>query len=634
MAANSGGAALGSFEASDADLKRNIGLWGLISIAVSIQVGSSWLLATLAAASMAGPASIVSWIAASVFFGVIAVNWMELGTMLPRSGAAVRYPRLTHGPFLSWFNGWGYLIAMIALPVIEVQAVLTYVGGHWSGLGLVAEKAGVTMLTWPVGILTGVVLLFGFFLLNVFGVKLLSESNKYITIWKIVVPLVTAVLMLLTFKSSNFTMAGGFAPQGYGAILGAISTGGIVFAYTGVRQILDFGGEARNPRRDIPIALVVGGLLIPTVMYVSLQVGLLGALDWSDAGLAPGDWNGLLTSSWAASPLLNAVAAAGFAWFTTLLITDAALSPAATGWVFTGGAARIAYSVSVNGELPTWLRRMNRFGVPWIALVGTSSVGLLFLLPVPSWYQFVGMVSTALVLGYLMAGPVTMVLRRVAPELPRPVRIKWVRTWSIAGYVASMLLIYFAGWITLVNVMTLVFLALPIYGGYTSVQNGWTPSTTGRVLAVAFTTGWLSVAVGGGWLLTPDMKQTPGGWSFPVYFGAMVTCIAAYLAVLWAISTATGRRHLASGLWIVPSLLAVMLLAYLGPYGPHAEPRLGHGIDVALIALVAIGSYLWAVRSGTRTDELQQIIDATTSLQDRVRQGAPHTATIQGTPAL
>ena len=66
-----------------------------------------------------------AWIVGAVFFGIIGVSWMELGTMLPRSGGGVRYPLLTHGPFLSWINSWSYLIAVIALPVIEAQAAIT-----------------------------------------------------------------------------------------------------------------------------------------------------------------------------------------------------------------------------------------------------------------------------------------------------------------------------------------------------------------------------------------------------------------------------------------------------------------------------------------------------------------------------
>src|SRR5919107_5469931 len=476
----------GAYEASDAHLKQQISLFGLIALAVSVQVGSGWLLATLAAPSIAGPASILTWVLGAVFFGIIGVTWMELGAMLPRSGAGVRYPRLTHGAFLSWFNGWGYLIAALSLPVIEAQAVLTYVGGHWESLGFLKAVDGTTVLSWT-GTIVGFVLLFVFFLLNSFGAKLLSESNKYVTIWKLVIPTLTALLMFSAFSSQNFTIGDGFAPLGGGAVLGALATGGIVFAYSGLRQILDFGGEVVNPQRNIPIAIVVGGIIIPLVMYLVLQIGFIGAIDWAAAGLQPGDWAGLKGSTWASAPLLNAVTAAGFTWFAIVLLSDAALSPAATGWVWLGIGTRTVFGMSVNGELPKPFQRINRHGTPIIALAACTVLGLLFFFPAPSWYLFVGMVSIALTLSYVMGGPVLAVLRRTAPDFPRPVKLKAVGFWAVSGYVASLLLIYFAGWVPLINLFTIVFFALPLYGAYTSVREGWSRSGPSWGLSAAFT---------------------------------------------------------------------------------------------------------------------------------------------------
>src|SRR3712207_6954327 len=69
-------------------------------------------------------------------------------------------------------------MAALALPVIEVQAVLTYIGGNWPELGFLEERAGITVLSWPRGILVGFVLLFVFFLLNSFGAKLLRDRKS------------------------------------------------------------------------------------------------------------------------------------------------------------------------------------------------------------------------------------------------------------------------------------------------------------------------------------------------------------------------------------------------------------------------------------------------------------------------
>jgi amino acid transporter len=596
---------VGDFEETDFQLKQGITLIGLIGLAVSIQVGSGWLLATLAAVSRSGPAAIIAWVIGAVFFAIIGVAWMELGTMLPRSGGGVRYPRLSHGAFLSWLNGWGYLICLIAVPVIEVQATLTYIGGHWPNLGFLKQEAGTTLLAWPNGILTGFALLLVFLALNLFGVLLLSESNKWVTVWKLVVPTVTFILMFTAFKAENFHVHGGFAPMGWGAVFGAVAGGGIVFAYAGVRQIVDFGGEVINPRRNIPIAMVVGGVIIPLLLYLALQIGFIGALDWSAAGVTPGDWAGLMESSWASSPLLEAVTVAGFAWFATVLLSDAALSPAATGWVYVGLGGRTAYSLSVNGELPGIFQRINRWGVPWVALVACTIAGFFLFLPVPSWYVFVGMVATALVLNYLMAGPAMAVFRKVAPQLPRPVRIPFGGFWGAAGYVCSLLLIYFAGWSAMINVMTVTLLGLPIYASLASVRHGWSQKTPSGVLSLVFTVVWLFIAIQGGWMFSAG-KQNPGGWPIGLYFAAFVGAVAAFVVALWAISNEEGRVHIRAGVWVLPTVTLTTFLAYFGEAGP--QPVLPGGVDVLVVLVIGVVSYFWAVRSGYLTEELEDIL--------------------------
>lgn len=596
------------YEASDRHLKRTIGLTSLIGLAVSIQIGSGWLLATLAAVSKAGPAAVVAWLVGAVFFGVIGVAWMELGTMLPRSGGGVRYPRMTHGAFLSWLNGWGYLIGVVALPVIETQAVLTYVGGHWPSLGFLRQEPdGPVMLAWPNGILVGWLVLLIFFALNIFGAKLLTESNKIVTIWKIVIPTVTCLLMFAAFKPENFTEQGGFAPMGWGAMLGAVSTGGIVFAYAGIRQIVDFGGEVINPKRNIPLAMLIGGLLIPLAIYTALQIGFIGAIDWAAAGVAPGDWAGMISSHWAAEPLLAAVTAAGYSWFALVLLSDAVLSPSATGWVWVGLGGRTLYSMSVNSEMPKSLQKMNKWGVPWVALIVSTAIGFLLFLPVPSWYTFVGMVSTALVLNYLMAGPAMAIFRKVAPELHRPINIPGGKFWGAAGYICSLLLVFYAGWNTLINVMTVVILGLPIYLSYTSVRAGWSKNGVSGVLSLVFAVVWVVVGAKSGWLFASNYKveHWPIGLHLPVFVGLIVV----YLGAMWAVSNDEGRKHIRAGLWILPALIGTTFIAYFGANGP--EPLVADGVDALLVVVLAIATYYWAVHSGYRTWELDQVVKNT-----------------------
>jgi amino acid transporter len=341
-----------------------------------------------------------------------------------------------------------------------------------------------------------------------------------------------------------------------------------------------------------------------------LQIGFIGAVDWHSAGVHPGDWAGLKGSHWQSAPLLNAVTAAGFGWFATVLLTDAALSPSATGWVFLGIGTRTVYSMSVNKELPKGFQRINRFGTPILALAACTAIGFLFFFPAPSWYLFVGMVSIALTLSYVMGGPVVAVLRRTAPDFPRPIRLKAVNFWAVVGYIASLLLIYFAGWFSLINLFTVVFVALPVYGAYTSVREGWSRPVPSRLLSAAFAIGWVVVAAGGGWMAQVSQKQAPGGWAFAVYFPAIVLLVVAFLAGLYAISDEVGRRHIRGGAWIVATILALLLVAYLGQYGPMHSPALNSPIDLIAVVVIGAASFVWAVRAGGPTEELAEILAA------------------------
>lgn len=591
----------------DGQLKRSLGLWQLTLLGVSTQIGSGWLFAVLSAASTAGPAAIISWIVGAALFVIVSLSWIELGTLFPRSGGIVRYPSLSHGAFAGWVTGWGYWIGTVCLPAVEAQAVLTYLGGRFPHLGLVRVTGGVTVLAWPDGILCAFALLLVFFALNVFGVKLLAKVNTWVTLWKVAIPATTFVLLFFAFKSTNLTAGGGYFAQGSSGMVHALATGGIAFAYLGSRQVLDYGGEARNPRRDIPLA-VIGSVLIPMVIYLGLQIGFLGALDWHDAGISTGDWSALTASHWASSPLFSALGAAGFGAFATVLLVDAAVSPAANGWVTLGSAARTSFAFATEGYAPRTLDRVNRHGVPWISLVVSLVISAVFLLPFPSWYQLVSIISAGLVLSYLMGSAIVPVLRRTAPEIPRSWRLPLSGFWSPAGFAAGLFIVYACGFAPLVQLLTVALAGLAVYGAYTAPLNGWISPGAGRALSAVFLTAWLWISSNGGWFLNVSGTAERGSWSFPVYAAAMVAAIGLYLLGLRAAGTAEGRRQLDGGLWLVGTLLAILVLSYYGEFGPLEHPAVAGPYDLLVLLTVSLACYAWAVRSGFRTQQLDRAI--------------------------
>ncbi|MDO5745308.1 MAG: APC family permease [Micrococcaceae bacterium] len=605
-----------TFEATDKGLKRSLSFTQLLLLGVSAQIGSGWLFGVLAAAGVAGPAAILSWIIASVLVFLIALTYLELGAMLPRSGAIVRYTFLSHGAFSGWIIGWAYWLSVVSIPPIEAEATLTYIGGRFPETNLLTTVDGVQLLSWPTGILSGFVLMFVFFALNFFGARFLAESNRWVTLWKITLPTLTFIFLFFILNGSNFTSYGGFAPMGVPPIFHAIATTGIIFSLLGFRQALDFGGEVKNPQRNVPLA-TIGSIAIPAVIYTLLQVAFIGAINWQDMGLKGGQWDQLVTGGWADGPLFHALDSANLAALAalgTFLLIDAAISPMATGWVYLGTGSRTGYGLGVYRNIPKKFTASNRFGIPWLALTVSAVVGCVFFVPAPSWYQLVGFISSAAVLTYIMGGVGLPVLRKTAGSLKRPFRLRAYRFWSPVSFLAAVLILYWSGFSTLANVFTATFIGLPFFTAYYAWKSKWISAIPAAIISVVFFVAWIWVATAAGWVLSGSKVQRAGGWPFPVYYVVFCALVIAFCAALWFFSSKTGRRHVNATWWLIWLLLASLLVGYLGVYGPLENPVFHFPWGMGVELIVGIITYIWAVRSGFDTEEIQEIVAGEASL--------------------
>ncbi len=113
-------------EKSDRKLKMSLNTWDLLFLSLGGIIGSGWLFAAYAASSIAGPAAILSWIIGGIIVLIIALNYAELGAMIPRSGAIVRYGQYSHGNLAGYFMAWAYFLSAVSVPAIEAEAVVEY----------------------------------------------------------------------------------------------------------------------------------------------------------------------------------------------------------------------------------------------------------------------------------------------------------------------------------------------------------------------------------------------------------------------------------------------------------------------------------------------------------------------------
>src|SRR3954454_6620935 len=428
----------------DFALKRHIGLVGLTWASVGSVIGSGWLFGPQEALMVAGPAVLISWVVGGIAIIILALVHAELGGMFPVSGGTARFPHYAFGGVAGASFGWFSWLQAATVAPIEVLAMLTYMGDYDFAEGWINPDTSVLSTT---GIIVSIVLMAVFTAVNYLGVRQLATANSAVTWWKIAIPLLTILVLAITnFDTGNLHAANGFAPEGMKGVFTALSTGGIIFSYLGFEQADQLAGEAANPKRDIPLA-IIGSVVIGTIVYVLLQVAFLFALPASAIG---DTWDatgkGLYTTF--TGPFATLATLLSLGWLATVIKIDAVVSPGGTGLIYTTGSSRLAYGLSRNGYVPSVFEWTNERGVPWVGLIAAFVTGCVCFLPFPSWQSLVGLIVSASVLMYGGAPLSLSVFRKRLPEQERPFRLPMAGILSPVAFAISGLIILWTTWDT------------------------------------------------------------------------------------------------------------------------------------------------------------------------------------------
>jgi amino acid transporter len=374
-----------------------------------------------------------------------------------------------------------------------------------------------------------------FTLANLFGVRLFARLNASITWFKLAVPLVIAVALIADhFLIGNFSVQGGFFATGPEGVLSAVASGGVIFAFLGFRHTIDLAGEARNPQVTVPAAILLT-VLICLLIYALLQVAFIGAL--TPANLANG-WSGLQFSN-QMGPLSALASAAGLLWLVSLINVGAVVSPFGGGLVATGSMGRLAFALAENGFFPRLLMKLNRHGVPAMAMLVNFCFATAVFLLLP-FQEIVALNGAAIVLS-LSVGPITLgALRRLDPERPRPFRLMAAKVTAPLAFIVATLIVYWSGWDT---------------------------------------------------------------------FWRLGICLLIGLAIFLIQIPAPGSRNfnLREGAWLLPYVIGLGLLSYLGDFG-GGRNLIPFGWDILAVSALALGIFAIAVRSHLRPENYRDLL--------------------------
>jgi len=392
---------------------------------VGVVLGTGVIALPALAAEVAGPASLLAWLALAVLSAPLAATFAALGARYPDAGGVSTYARLAFGERAAAVVGWCFFLSV---PVGAPAAAL-WLGGYVAaatggGDGPLVLAAFALLVVAPVA--------------NAFGVRVTGRVQLGLAGLLVLFLLAAIGLSLPHARLENLQP---FAPHGALAVGSAAAL--LVWCFAGWEAVTHLTAEFRRPARDVPratiAAVLVVGLLYLTVAFATITV--LGPA----AGSSEAPLGDLMAAGLGGNARVLAAAAA-------LPITLGVLN------AYYSGAAKLGAALARDGAFPGWLAQGSLAGqVPRRSLALLSGLALAVLLvvvvldvgPSPLVYLTTGLFVAVYLVG--VAAAVRLLPRRSQARAAAMVSL---------GVVAVLLVMYgpYLGWPLLVTAAALLYL--------------------------------------------------------------------------------------------------------------------------------------------------------------------------------
>jgi amino acid transporter len=361
---------------------RAVGRWQLVGLSINDVIGSGIYLLPAAAAALLGPASLWAVLLAGVAVSLLVLCYAQAASYFDRPGGSYLYAREAFGPFVGFEVGWMLLLTRISSAAALSNGLAEAVTHFWptaaTGVGRVLIVVGsLAVLTW----------------INVIGVGAAARTGVTLAIAKLLpLAMFIAIGAFFVDLAQASPLAVGSSPMhdlAQGALL-------LLFAYAGFENLPAAAGEYRNPRRDVPFAMLAM-ITIVTATYVSVQ--------WVALGTLPG-----LADS--GTPLADASARFGGTWLALILTVGAAVSILGTNSNTIMFGPRYLLALAADGYGPAALTRIHpRFRTPAVAIVTVGVISLVLALS-GSFVQLALLSVVARLCTYLATSISVLVLRK------------------------------------------------------------------------------------------------------------------------------------------------------------------------------------------------------------------------------
>lgn len=385
---------------------RAVSRWQIVGLSINDVIGSGIYLLPAATAVLLGPASVWAVLLAGLAVALLVLCYAQAASYFDQPGGSYLYAREAFGPFVGFEIGWMVWLTRIASAAALSNGLADATARFWAPAASGGERLAVVV--GSLGLLT---------LINVIGVKSAARTGVALVIGKLL-PLALFILIGVFYVDIDLLRSGELPPMrnlGEAALL-------LLFAYAGFENIPAAAGEFKNPRRDVPFALLTM-IATVTLIYAAVQLVAQGTL----AGLALSK-----------TPLADAAASFSGEGLALVLTVGATISILGTNSNTMLFGPRVLYSLAEDGFGPRALASIHpRFHTPAVAIV-TQGVLALALALSGSFVQLALLSVVARLCAYIGTTLSVLVLQRRYADHPGALKLPGGPLIPLAALILSL----------------------------------------------------------------------------------------------------------------------------------------------------------------------------------------------------
>jgi APA family basic amino acid/polyamine antiporter len=334
---------------SEAGLIRGIRRWDLVAIAINGIIGAGIFGLPSKVFALIGAYSLIAFVVCAVVVTLFILCFAEVGSRFDETGGPYLYAREAFGPTIAFEIGWLIWLARLTAFAANCNLLIAY-------LGYFLPAASNPF--WRASIIIGVVAVLA--TINLIGIRQAAIVSNVFTIGKLI-PIVIFIAVGLFFLNPHaFTF--GDRPAS-GAFSQSVLL--LVYAFTGFEMAAIPAGEVRDPKKNLPHALLIA-IAVVAFLYILVQVVCVGTLPELAQSQKPLADAGTRFMGTAGGAIISAGAIVSIIGNLNVLVLS---------------GSRIPFAIAEQRQLPSLIASVHRrFATPYVAILITAAIMLLLTL--------------------------------------------------------------------------------------------------------------------------------------------------------------------------------------------------------------------------------------------------------------